>query len=139
MKWVLLCLLPFPAVADALVTTRVIKAGQIIQPADLSVVDADIPGAISDPALIFGQEARVALYPGRPIREGQVGPPAVVLRNQIVALSYVSGAIAITTEGRALDRGGVGDLISVLNLSSRNTVQGWVLPDGSVRVSRSEG
>jgi flagellar basal body P-ring formation protein FlgA len=139
MRWIILCLLPVPAVADALVTTRVIKAGQVIQAADLTVVDADIPGAVTNPALVAGQEARSAIYPGRPIREDQFGPPAIITRNQIVSLSYIAGALAISTEGRALDRGGVGDLISILNLSSRNTVKGWVMPDGSVRVSRVEG
>lgn len=139
MRWLVLCLFPVPAFADALVPNRVIKAGQVIDATDLSVVEADIPGTPTDPALVNGQEARVALYPGRPIRDGQFGPPAIVLRNQVVSLSYVTGTLAIFTEGRALDRGGVGDVIPVVNLSSRNTVQGRILPDGSVSVSRSEG
>ena len=139
MRWLILCLVPAPAVADTLVPNRIIKAGQTIMAADLSVVDADIPGTASDPTLVSGQEARVALYPGRPIREGQFGPPAIVSRNQVVALTYVTGTLAIFTEGRALDRGGVGDVIPVVNLSSRNTVQGRIMPDGSVSVSRSEG
>ena len=139
MRWIILCLLPFPALADAVVTNRVIKAGQVIEAQDISIVQADIPGAITDPAQIAGQEARVALYPGRPIRDGQVGPPAIVDRNQVVPLSYVTPTMSISTSGRALDRGGVGDLIFVLNLSSRNRVQGTIMPDGSVRVSRIEG
>ena len=139
MRWLVLCLLPCPVFADALIPNRIIKAGQVIDTADLSVVDADIPGTATDPALVAGQEARVALYPGRPIRDGQFGPPAIVLRNQVVSLSYIAGTLAIFTEGRALDRGGVGDVIPVVNLSSRNTVQGRVMPDGTVSVSRSEG
>lgn len=139
MRWLVLCLLPWPALADALVPNRVIKAGQVIEAADISVVEADIPGAVTDPVRVIGQEARVALYPGRPIQEDQFGPRAVVLRNQLVVLSYVSPTLAISTEGRALTRGGVGEVISVLNLSSRNTVQARIMGDGSVRVSRTEG
>jgi flagellar basal body P-ring formation protein FlgA len=140
MRWLVLLLLwPAPLLADALVTTRVIKAGQVIQPEDLTVVVANIPGTASDPRLVAGQEARVALYPGRPIRDGQFGPPALVTRNQIVALAYIVGTLSITAEGRALDRGGAGDVISVLNIASRNTVQGRVMPDGTVRVSPFEG
>lgn len=139
MRWLVLCLVPLPAFADALIPNRIIKAGQVIEMADISVVDADIPGTATDPALVAGQEARVALYPGRPIRNGQFGPPAIVLRNQVVSLSYVMGTLAIFTEGRALDRGGVGDVIPVVNLSSRNTVQGRIMPDGTVSVSRTEG
>lgn len=140
MRWgLILCLLPGFAHAEAVVTTRVIKAGQVIQSADLSVVEANIPDTVPDVTMIVGQEARVAIYPGRPIRKGQIGPPAIVLRNQLVALTYLAGTLAITTEGRALDRAGVGDMVSVLNLTSRNTVQGRVMPDGSVRVGPNEG
>jgi flagellar basal body P-ring formation protein FlgA len=128
-----------PAQADAIVTTRVIKAGSILQPADLTVVEADIPGALSDPGAAAGQEARITIYPGRPIRADQLGPPAVIERNQIVGLAFVAGGLAITTEGRALARAGVGDVIRVLNLSSRNTVQGQVMPDGTVRVGPPQG
>lgn len=136
---VVFCLLPLPAFADALITNRVIKAGQMIEAADLSIIQAEIPGTLSDPARVAGQEARVMLYPGRPIREDQVGPPTVIARNQVVGLSYIAGALAISTEGRALERGSVGDVIRVVNLSSRNTVHGRVMPDGTVRVSPSEG
>ncbi|MDR7126841.1 flagellar basal body P-ring formation chaperone FlgA [Pseudotabrizicola sp. 4114] len=139
MRWLVLCLVPLPVFADALIPNRIIKAGQVIEAADISVVNADIPGTPTDPALVAGQEARVALYPGRPIRDGQFGPPAIVLRNQVVSLTYVMGTLAIFTEGRALDRGGAGDVIPVVNLSSRNTVQGRIMPDGTVSVVRTEG
>ncbi|WP_205518651.1 flagellar basal body P-ring formation chaperone FlgA [Pseudotabrizicola algicola] len=139
MRWLLLCLVPFPALADAVVANRVIRAGQVIATEDLSVVEAVIPQSVTDIAAIIGKEARVALYPGRPIRAEQVGPPAIVQRNQVVSLSFVSGTLAIFTEGRALDRGGIGDVIPVVNLGSRNTVQGRIMPDGSVSVSPSEG
>ena len=138
MRWVILCLLPMPALADAVVSTRVIRAGTVILAGDLTRVAADIPGTLTDPAQVAGQEAQVTLYPGRPIRPEQVGAPAVVARNQIVPLAFVAGGLTIVTEGRALSRGGVGDLIPVLNLASRNTVQGRVLPDRSVRVGPAE-
>ena len=110
-----------------------------MQQADLTIVDADIHGALSDPQAVAGQEARQTIYPGRPILPDQIGPPAVVERNQIVGLAFIAGGLAITTEGRALARGGVGDVIRVLNLASRNTVQGQVMPDGTVRVSPPQG
>jgi flagellar basal body P-ring formation protein FlgA len=134
MRWLLLCLLPGPVWADAIVTTRIIKAGTVIAAEDLQVVEASIEGVITQPDQIVGQEARITLYPGRPLRTENLGPPAVVDRNQIVALAFVSGGLSITTEGRALARGSVGDVIHVLNLSSRTTVVGQILPNGSVRV-----
>ena len=139
MRWLILCLLPAPALADAFVANKVIRAGDVIRAEDLSSVDADIPGALATLDLIAGQEARVTLYPGRPIRADQLGAPAVIDRNQIVPLAYLVGNLAITTEGRAMTRGSVGDVIRVLNISSRATVQGQIMPDGSVRVSPPQG
>ncbi len=134
-----LAFLSLSAHAEAIVTTRVIKAGSVMHLEDLTVVKANIPGALGDPQAVAGQEARQTIYPGRPIRADQIGPPAVIERNQIVGLAFIAGGLAITTEGRALARGGVGDVIRVLNLSSRNTVQGQVMPDGTVRVSPPQG
>lgn len=139
MRVLLFCLLPTPLFADAVVTTRVIKAGDVIQAADISAVEAQIPGAVEQTEGVIGQEARVTLYPGRPIRPEQLGRPAVIDRNQIVPLAYLTGNLSITTEGRALARGGVGEVIRVLNLSSRSTVQGQIMPDGSVRVGPPQG
>lgn len=137
MRWIALVLLAFPAQADTLIATRNVRAHAILAPGDVAVVAADVPGALTEPAQALGQEARVALYAGRPIRAGDVGPPALVDRNQIVPLSYSAGPLAIVTEGRALVRGGVGDVIRVMNLASRTTVSGRILPDGSVAVGPS--
>jgi len=134
MRWVWLMLLPTPVWADAVVATRMIRAQSVIEAADMTVVEADIPGALTDPAAAVGQEARVAIYPGRPIRPGDLGAPAIVERNQIVPLTYRNGTLSILTEGRALARGGVGDLIRVMNLASRSTVTGLIGPDGTVVV-----
>jgi flagella basal body P-ring formation protein FlgA len=58
----------------------------------------------------------------------------LVDRNQIVTLVYNLGGLEITTEGRALDRGGLGDVVGVMNLSSRKTVTGQLAEDGFVYV-----
>jgi flagella basal body P-ring formation protein FlgA len=123
-----------PIAADSLTATHVIRAQTILSKADVTVVATTIPGALIDAADAVGLEARVTLYPGRPIRSGDLGPPALVERNQIITLVYSVGGLGITTEGRALDRGGVGDAVSVMNLSSRKTVVGQLAEDGFVYV-----
>lgn len=129
------CLIAAPAAADTVLAARTIRAQTLITAKDLAIKDVDIIGAISDPALLIGQEARVALYAGRPIRPGDVGPPALVERNQIIALVYDQGGLSITAEGRSLSRAGPGETVRVMNMSSRITVTGQVLPDGRVFVS----
>ncbi|PRX33867.1 flagella basal body P-ring formation protein FlgA [Meinhardsimonia xiamenensis] len=133
---VLICLAG-PALAEALVAARTIRAQEVITAADLSVTPAAIPGALSSPEEAIGLEARVALYAGRPIRPEDLGPPAVIERNAIVTLVYRKGRLTITAEARALGRAGVGDVLRVMNLASRNTVVGRVREDGSVLVGEA--
>lgn len=133
-----LCLLPSPAPADTLVAARTIRAMAILTAEDLALIPETVPGALGDPAQAIGQEARVILYAGRAIRPGDIGPPAIVERNQIVALAFQRGALSILTEGRALDRGGAGDTIRVMNLASRSTLNGTIRADGTVHVSGTD-
>jgi flagella basal body P-ring formation protein FlgA len=134
LRVLLLLALGSPASADALVATRTIRAKALIAPEDLTIVSAEIPGALTDPAAAVGLEARVAIYAGKPVRPGDLGPPTLVERNQLVKLVYRSNGLAISTEGRALARGAEGDEIRVMNLGSRNTITGRIGPDGTVYV-----
>lgn len=131
---IVLFLAASPALADSLVATRTIRAQTELTAEDLTMVAMEIAGALTDPAAAIGQEARVAIYAGRPIRQADLGPSAIIDRNQIIPLAYTAAGLTILTEGRALARGGVGDAIEVMNLSSRNKVIGQIGPDGVVRV-----
>ncbi len=135
--WVLVMMfttLAFAGRADTVVAQRTIRAQTIIMPDDVALAAMDVPGTLGRLDDAVGLEARVAIYSGRPIRAGEVGPPSVIERNQIVVLAYQAGALAIATEGRALGRGGIGDAIRVMNIASRTTVSGVIAEDGSVRV-----
>ncbi len=134
----LLLALAGPVSAESLVATRTIRARTVVAAEDLTLVSADLPGALSEADQAVGLEARVAIYAGKPVRPGDLGPPTLVERNQTVTLVYLSGGLAISTEGRALARGSEGDEIRVMNLGSRNTVMGRVGPGGAVFVGWNE-
>lgn len=134
-----LALLPLPALAESVIAARNIRPESVLTAADITLVADLIAGAADHPDLVLGMEARVAIYAGRPIRPEDLGPPALVDRNQIVALRYVAGGLIILAEGRMLDRGGYGDVVRVMNLASRTTVIGQVDADGSIRVSAPQG
>ena len=132
---VILALWAMPATAETLVAARTLRAQTILSPGDLIVASGTVPGTATDPEEVIGLETRVAIYQGRPIRPADLGPPAIVDRNQMVMLNYQAGPLNITAEGRALGRGGVGDRIRVMNIASRTTVTGMVAEDGSVWVT----
>lgn len=130
-------LLIWPGLAQAmesLVATRAIPARTVVQPDDITVVAAEIPGALSDPAQAVGQATRRIIYPGRPILAADLGPPVMVARNARVRLEFRRGGLAIAAEGRALDEGALGEAIRVMALGSRSVLQGVVSQDGVVLV-----
>lgn len=129
-----LLLLAGPALAETVVATRTIRANAIILETDVKLSKALLANGFARVGDVIGQEARVVLYAGRPIRVDDIGPPAVVTRNQIVRLQFQGAGLSITTEGRALERGAVGDRVRIMNLSSRATLFGQVLDDGSIMV-----
>ncbi len=124
----------WPCAADTLIAARTIRSQTLLSTADVIVVSNDLPGELSRPEDVVGLEARVVLYEGRPISASDVGPAAIIERNQIVTLVFNKGPLSIATEARSLGRGGIGDAIRVMNLASRNTVSGTITPDGSVVV-----
>lgn len=130
----LITLTAAPVCADIVVPVRTIRAKEVILPSDLRLDPSSPPGVVTSPMQLIGQEARVALYPGRPIQPGDVGPPALIERNDIVSLVFAQGGLRILAEGRALERGAAGETVRVMNLSSRATVSGQIQPDGSIEV-----
>ncbi len=121
--------------AQTVVAAHAIRARSIIAPEDLVVLDKDTIGGIEDAADVIGQEARVNLYAGRVIRASEIGAPAILERNQLVIMVYNIGLLSISSEGRVLNRAGVGEMVRVMNLDSRLTVTGRVLFDGTIEVS----
>ena len=124
------------ALADVVVPTRTIRANAIITEVDVGTKAGELANGFDRVLDVIGQEARTTLYAGRPIRVDEIGPPALVKRNQIVSLRFQSAGLVITTEGRSLERGGVGDRVRIMNLASRATLFGQIQPDGSVEVKK---
>ena len=120
--------------AQSITPPRAIRGQSVIGPDAVALSEEFVPGAVAELAAVIGREARVTLYPGRPILSHQVGAPALIERNQLVRMHFASGALSIVTEGRALDRAGVGELVRVMNLASRQIVTGSVKADGTIEV-----
>lgn len=115
-------LLAAPAWAQPPVANQTLPAGAIIS-------DADITG---DGAGVVGMQTRVAIYAGRPIPATALRTPVVVSRNQITRITYSAGPLTIETEVRTLAEGAEGQVIRVMNTTSRNIISARVNPDGSL-------
>jgi flagellar basal body P-ring formation protein FlgA len=112
---------------SAVVATDVIRAGEIITEAN-SAAGSEL--AVSDQDAMLGLSVRRTVYAGQPIRMDNTQTPRIVTRNQSVSVRYIDGPLEINITGRAMGEGGAGDRISVLNLQSKQTIDGTITEDG---------
>lgn len=140
MKQIILTLILFTmssmALAQSVVPLRAIRSGSIIGAEDVTSIKDEFAGTYKLIDAVIGKEARVTLYPGRPIHLANIGPPALLERNQIVKMTFQMGGLTISAEGRVLDRAGAGDRVRVMNMTSRQTVIGTVKDNGTIKVGR---
>lgn len=128
-------LLAWPAWADSVVATRPIAAKSVIAPEDITLVSMDIPGAVPQLGDVLGQTATTDIAAGRAILADHLTATPRVDRNMVVPLILQSGGMEIRTEGRTLSAGGAGEVIEIMNLSSRARITGRLRADGSILVA----
>ncbi len=128
------CIFPTTTFGEVVVAARTIRSHSILTAEDLIIQKTRPNDAVVNLSDYIGLETRVVLYEGRPVSLSDVGPAAVIERNQIVKIVFVQGAIQISAEGRSLSRAGIGEGVKVMNLDSRNTVFGIASENGSIVV-----
>ncbi|MDQ2065296.1 flagellar basal body P-ring formation chaperone FlgA [Xinfangfangia sp. CPCC 101601] len=123
---ILVLAMPISASAESLVALRTLPARTVITEADVALVDAKIDGALTALTPALGQEVKITVYAGRPLRAADIGPAALIDRNQTVQLVYHMAGLTILAEGRALERGPEGAVIRAMNIASKTTISGRV-------------
>lgn len=120
------------------VLARAVPKGGVLGPDDLTRKSisgrASPPGALADPREVLGMRAVRALVAGTVLRRDQFKPEPLVQRGQRVQIVLEQGALRIVAPGEALEGGGAGERIRVLNTSSRQVVVARVEDHKSVRV-----
>lgn len=76
---------------------------------------------------LIGHTVRRALSPNQLIRGTDVITPVVVAKGSIVTMTLSRGALYLVAQGRALENGGVGDVIRIMNNSSNQTLEAKVI------------
>ena len=118
------------------VLTRPMNRGETVKASDVSVEKrpkSEISGdTVLDPYEVIGFTARQSLRAGQPLRRNDLAKPEVVKRDEFVTLVYEMPGLLLSVRGKAAESGAEGDLISVLNVQSKRTVQGIVSGPGRV-------
>lgn len=121
--------------ADTVFATETLRAKQVVTANLVEVQSNDVRGAARTLEDVLGFELKRAVYAGKPILLSNLSKAAIVERNQRVRAHFTNGPLKIEIDARALERGAVGDLIEIMNLSSRKKILAEVLDNGQLRVS----
>lgn len=124
--------------AEVAVLTRALQRGETARPSDIAIERR--PRSEVNPEHAFrldqvtGLAAKQPLRGGQPVRRADFARPELVKRDDNVTLIYEVPGILLTTRGKALEAGAEGDLVGVLNVQSKRTVQGIVTGTGQVTI-----
>jgi len=126
---------------EALVPTRAIAQGEVMRASDLVPArrpkSEAAPNVIREPEQAVGMVAKRALRAGQAIRQSDFAKQELVARNETVTISYEVPGINVSIRGQALEPGAQGDLINVLNVQSKKTLQATVTGPGRVSVGNT--
>ncbi|MGJ8562369.1 MAG: flagellar basal body P-ring formation chaperone FlgA [Alphaproteobacteria bacterium] len=127
-------LTPLSASAASVTAKANLQRGSILSSDDVHIKVQAGESREDIMSIYVGKELKRSIAKGYKLAPGYVGNPVVVRRNSRVSMIYRAGGLEISAWGRALDEGGAGDIISIMNLDSRKRVQGRILESGSVEV-----
>jgi flagella basal body P-ring formation protein FlgA len=124
---------------EALVPTRQIALGEVVKEADLTTVRRPksefAANVIVNAEQAIGLSSKRVLRPGQLLHQGDLAKPELVGRNDSVTITYAVPGIRVSIRGQAHEPGTMGDVINVLNVQSKKTIQATVTGPGRVSVA----
>lgn len=116
-----------------------LEGGAVIAANDIDWVavpdDRINASVITESNQLVGFQLRRDTEGGQIFHSHDVMPPQFVSRGKLVTLKIETDFMTLTAQGKALQDGGPGDVVRVLNLQSDRVVEGVAESDGMVRVS----
>ncbi|MFO1148478.1 MAG: flagellar basal body P-ring formation chaperone FlgA [Alsobacter sp.] len=121
------------------VLARGVARGEAVRPSDVRLERrprAEVNQvAVADVGQLAGRTARQQLQAGAVLREGDLAKQDIVEKNSVVTMVYETPGLQLSLRGKAMEGGGMGDVILVQNLQSKRSVQGVVSGPGRVNVT----
>ena len=90
---------------------------------------------IVDEDRLIGKTPRQGLRTGQPIRNGDVRAPVVVAKGSLVTMILKTRSMVLTSKGRAIENGAIGDTVKIMNTRSKTVIEAVVAGVNRVTVS----
>ena len=128
---------------DVPVLAHSISRGDVIRARDLTWTkvreDSLRRDALIDADQIIGLAPSETLKMGEMLASSQLQRPVAVARGATVTMELKVGAMSLTSQGRAVEQGSVGDVIRVTNTRSNQTVTATIEGPNMVSVAPNGG
>ncbi len=117
---------------------RTILPGQAIRARDIGWMSMPTlrigRNIIRDKDQLVGMTPRRGLNTATPIKLSDLQRPQIISRGKPVTILFKSGKITLTAIGKAVENGGRGDIIRVMNAKSHKTIEAVVTGPNQVQV-----
>lgn len=115
-----------------------VNNGTIISMGDIDFIDVPVKtlphDSILDADKIAGMTPRRIAVSGKPLSFNDLQLPQMVGRGESVTLVFKNGPMEVSTKGKALQNGAIGDMVQVTNVTSSKNVAGVVTGSREVTV-----
>lgn len=124
---------------EVVLVKRAVARDEVVGPEDLILERRPRSSVSGEPIRrledAIGLAARRPLRPGTALQSGDLAKANLIQRNEAVLLVYEAPGIVVTLRGKALESGAEGEVVSVMNLQSKRTLQAVVIGPGQVGIS----
>ena len=123
---------------EVYVPARALSTGEIIAEGDLQTItvpERDLSSnAVVDLKSLVGMEVKRTLREGSIIRKNAIAAPLLVRKKELITLTVQTNQMRLTAQGQAMDDGAMGDVIRVMNLTSKKVISAVVSGKQSANV-----
>lgn len=127
-------LIASPVFATSVTANSTLMRGTQISSSDIQIKTEDAGEYEALKQKYVGMAVTRTIANGAVIRDRDIAAPIQVRRNSRVKMIYKVGRLEITATGRAMAQGREGDIIPVMNMESRKSVEGRVTGMGIVEM-----
>ena len=126
-------------------TVEAMREGQVIVEKDIKIQPLTsrdrlkIEDCFIDPRKLIGMELKKSVSSGQVLSKKDVGAPRVIEVNDVVYVEVISGSVSVQTTAKALEAGGMGELISVEVLPQKKRLFGQVMGPRKVQIANPNG
>lgn len=124
---------------DVLVTSQPLTRGTILNAGNLKRAKHDLAklpnGYFKQLSQSIGMRLKRNLSAGTALTPAMLKKPQIIRRGQQVTMLAKTGRMEVRMTGKALANGAVGEIIQVMNLSSKQKLEGIITSTGEVQIN----